>query len=149
MPDEQFFSYMMARTSYICFVLDQHAKLDFNSASSLKQVCGQTCHSTQTRFPESEPTSLYSYSFMLHVQRRTSKYQIYSLFFNLTWARTHDLPHSVYARPWCQYIKARLKNISVCPNPTHHSEVWVGRQGNSLFFSTLKEKKGGQNYCTL
>jgi hypothetical protein len=24
--------------------------------------------------------------------------------------------------------KARLKNISVCPNPTHHSEVWVGRK---------------------
>ena len=23
--------------------------------------------------------------------------------------------------------KVRLKNISVCPNPTHHSEVWVGR----------------------
>jgi hypothetical protein len=39
MPDEQFFSYMMARTSYFCFVLDQHAKLDFNSTSSLKQVC--------------------------------------------------------------------------------------------------------------
>jgi hypothetical protein len=39
-----FLSYFMARTSYIgwddediCFVLDQHAKLDFYSASYLKQ----------------------------------------------------------------------------------------------------------------
>ena len=37
-------SYIMARTSYIeldddvCFVLDQHAKFDFYSASSLKQL---------------------------------------------------------------------------------------------------------------
>ena len=43
-PNEQFFSCIMARASYIqwnddvvCFVLDQHAKLDFYSASSLKQ----------------------------------------------------------------------------------------------------------------
>jgi hypothetical protein len=45
-PNEQFFSYIMARTSYIQwndddddvqFVLDQHAELDFYSASSLKQ----------------------------------------------------------------------------------------------------------------
>ena len=43
-PSEQFFSYIMWRTSYIwwddddvCFVLDQHTELDFNSANSLKQ----------------------------------------------------------------------------------------------------------------
>ena len=42
--NEQFFSYIMARTSYICrdydlrFILDQHTWLDFHSAtSSLKQ----------------------------------------------------------------------------------------------------------------
>jgi hypothetical protein len=44
MPNEQFFSYSMARTRYIQwddndvrFVLEQHAQLDFYSASSLKQ----------------------------------------------------------------------------------------------------------------
>jgi len=45
MPIQQFFSYIMARTSYfqwndddVHLVLDQHAELDlFNSASSLKQ----------------------------------------------------------------------------------------------------------------
>ena len=43
-PNEQFFSYIMARTSYIQWndgdvrsVLDQHAELDFYIASSLKQ----------------------------------------------------------------------------------------------------------------
>jgi hypothetical protein len=47
MPNEQFFSYIMARTSYIQwndddvhFVLEQHAEFDFYSASSLKQ---QSC----------------------------------------------------------------------------------------------------------
>jgi predicted alpha/beta hydrolase len=45
MPNDQFFSYIMARTSYfqwnddddVSFVLDQQAELDFYSASSLKQ----------------------------------------------------------------------------------------------------------------
>ena len=40
-PSEQCFSYTMARRSFIsmrsCFVLDQNAKMDFYSASSLKQ----------------------------------------------------------------------------------------------------------------
>jgi len=43
-PSQQFFSYIMARTGYfqwdddeVRFVLDQHAELDFYSASSLKQ----------------------------------------------------------------------------------------------------------------
>jgi len=43
-PIQQFFSYIMARTSYyqwdddeVRFILDQHAELDFYSASSLKQ----------------------------------------------------------------------------------------------------------------
>ena len=44
MPIQQFFSYIMARTSYIQwndgdirFVQDQHAEFDFFSTSSLKQ----------------------------------------------------------------------------------------------------------------
>jgi hypothetical protein len=44
MPIQQFFRYIMARTSNyqwdadeVHFVLDQHAELDFYSASSLKQ----------------------------------------------------------------------------------------------------------------
>jgi len=44
MPNEQFFSYIVARTNYVlmrwwyvCFVLDQHTELNFCSVSSLKQ----------------------------------------------------------------------------------------------------------------
>ena len=48
MPNEQLFSYIIARTSYIqgnddggdvCSVQHQHAEFDFYSASSLKQQC--------------------------------------------------------------------------------------------------------------
>jgi len=63
----------MARTIYIrsdgddvCFILDQHASLDLHvySASSLKQqsVGG---HSTRKHYPDSEPTSLCSYSLIM------------------------------------------------------------------------------------
>ena len=51
--------------------LYQTNQLDFFSASSLKQVCGQTCHPNQTHYPDSEPTSLCSFSLMLRVQRRS------------------------------------------------------------------------------
>jgi hypothetical protein len=42
MPNEQFFSCIMARkffdeSNYVSFVLDQHTLLDFSSASSLKE----------------------------------------------------------------------------------------------------------------
>ena len=46
MPNEQLFSYIIARTNFIWwdddvrFEQDQHAELDFYSAISLKQVCG-------------------------------------------------------------------------------------------------------------
>ena len=39
----------------------------------------QTCHSTRTYYPDSEPTSLCSFFLMLHAQRRSNKYQFYSL----------------------------------------------------------------------
>ena len=58
----------------------------------------QTCHSTQTHYPNSEPTSHCSYSFMLHAEPRCSKYQFYSLWLDLTEAWSHNLPHS---RPAC------------------------------------------------
>jgi hypothetical protein len=37
MPIQQFFSYIMARTNEVRFVLDHYAELDCYSASSLKQ----------------------------------------------------------------------------------------------------------------
>ena len=66
MPNEQFFSYIMARTSYIrwddndvLFVLDQHAKLDFNSVGSLKQQsAGRHVVSLWYNYPVYKPTTL-------------------------------------------------------------------------------------------
>ena len=48
-------------------------------------VCGQTCHSTLTQYPDSEPTSLCSYSLLLCAYQKNSKYQFYMLLFGLTW----------------------------------------------------------------
>ena len=103
MPDEEFFRYMMARTSYICFVLDQHGKLDFNSASSLKQQsAGRLVTPLGHVFLNlSQPAfALTPLCCMFSVEPVNTNF---SLFFNPTWARIHVLPHSVYAR--CQYIK--------------------------------------------
>ena len=36
------------------------------------KVCGQTCRPTRTHYTDFEPTSLCSFSFMLHVQRETT-----------------------------------------------------------------------------
>ena len=38
-----------------------------------------TCRSTRTHYPDSEPTSLCTYSLMLHVWRRSNKYPCYNL----------------------------------------------------------------------
>ena len=74
------YSHIMARTSYIrwndndvYFVLDQHDKLDIYSASSLKQQFAGWYVDPLTHYPDSEQTSLCSYSLMLHTQWRTTK----------------------------------------------------------------------------
>jgi hypothetical protein len=73
MLNEQYSSYISANTSYIWwddddvhFVLDQHAELDFYSASSLtQQSAGRHVAPLETHYPDSEPTDFYSYSLML------------------------------------------------------------------------------------
>jgi spore coat polysaccharide biosynthesis protein SpsF (cytidylyltransferase family) len=47
------------------FGLDQHAELDFYSASSLKQQSADRHVAPFTHYSDSEPTSLCSYSLML------------------------------------------------------------------------------------
>jgi hypothetical protein len=75
-------------------VLDQHADLHFYSASSLKQhSAGRHVAPLNTLF-WSEPTSLCFNSLILHVWQRSNKYQFYSLWFDPSASRTHDLPHS-------------------------------------------------------
>ena len=77
------------------FVLDKHAELDFYSASLLKQQSAGRHVAPRRHYPDSEPTSLCSFSLMLRI---SNKYQFYSLWLDPTGVRTHDLPHSRRAR---------------------------------------------------
>ena len=101
MPNEQYFSSFMAFDKMIMM-------------SALYQKNTLT-RSTQTHYSDQVPTSLCSlslvlcaqrrsnkyqcyslwcsYSLMLHTQQRSNKYQCYSLWIDLTWGQTHDLPH--------------------------------------------------------
>jgi hypothetical protein len=49
----------------------------------VKHSVGRPVAPLGTHYPDSEPISLYSYSFMLHA------YQFYSFWFDSTWAQTH------------------------------------------------------------
>jgi hypothetical protein len=56
------------------------------------------CHSSWTQYSDSEPTNLCSFSSVMRAYRRGSENQLYSFWYNSTGARTHDLPHSWWAR---------------------------------------------------
>ena len=64
--------------------------MDFYSAISLKQQSVDR-HVTPLNYPDSDPTSLCSFSLMLHALRRSNKYQFYSFWFDRIRARSHDL----------------------------------------------------------
>ena len=95
---EQFFSYIMARTSYIQwndddvrFVLDQHAELDFYSASSLNQQSASRHvapigHIFWFRVNQ-------SVFFLLNVACLAEKQQIHILY-SLVWPDRDSNPHS-------------------------------------------------------
>ena len=86
--------------------LHQTNTLSWNLQCQLTEtmIRGQTCHSTQTHYSDSESTGLCSFSLMLRAQRRSNKYQFYSLWFDPTGARTHDLQHS---RRACEPLRHR------------------------------------------
>ena len=73
-------------TFYFRFVLlCRPTRLDLYSASPNETTMyGKTCTSTRTHYPDSEPTSLCSYSLMQRAQRRSNNYQLYSLWFETT-----------------------------------------------------------------
>jgi hypothetical protein len=52
------------------------------------------CRTCRTHYPDSESTSICSFSLMLRAYRRSKIFFFYSLWFDPTWARIHDLPHS-------------------------------------------------------
>ena len=72
MLTHQFFSYIMTKNKLIfnemmiCFALDQHALLDFYSASSpKKQSADRHIAPLKTHFPDSDLTNLCSFSLLL------------------------------------------------------------------------------------
>ena len=75
----------------VCFVLDQHAYLDFYSASSLKQQSTSQHHFTKdtlswfwaSQFPE-----------WCVLSGEAANTNFIVLWFNLSGAQTYDLPHS-------------------------------------------------------
>ena len=101
-PIQQLFSYIMARACYfsmrwswgpLCTRPTRRVGLYYCWLTETT-VRGQTCRSTRTYYSASKPTSLCSFSLMLRSYRRSNKYQINSVWFDPTGARTHDLPHS-------------------------------------------------------
>jgi hypothetical protein len=49
----------------------------------MQQFVGRQVAQLRTHFPDYEPTSLCSYLLMQHAKQRSSKYQFYSLWFDL------------------------------------------------------------------
>ena len=74
------------RIIQVTFQWDDHVRV------VLDQQLIFTCRPTRTHYPVSEPTSLCFC--VLCAWRRSSKYQFHSLWFDLTTARTPDIPHS-------------------------------------------------------
>jgi hypothetical protein len=103
-PKEKKFSYAMARTSYLIrrddddvrFVQDHHAFFHLYSAISLTQHVSPVGHIIL--IPSQQDFDFFFYLFNAAAKRRSNKYQFYSLSFDPTVARTHDLPHSIRKR---------------------------------------------------
>jgi hypothetical protein len=108
------------------------AQMDFYSASSVTQQSMGRHRSTRTHYPNSETTSLCSYLIMLITEWRNSKYQLYSLWFDMTGPWTHDLPHSRWT-PWtwhhqCGFLYWIRRKYNTCPEYiTSHilSQTWI------------------------
>ena len=110
------FSYIMVRTSYILmrwwwhddevhFVLDQHAELDFYSASSLKQQSAGRHVAPLVHIILIPSQPVFPFTSLCCVLCGEATNTNFSLWCDLTGAQTHDLQHSRQARyplhHWC------------------------------------------------
>jgi hypothetical protein len=55
----------------------------YSACTPMQQFVGRQVAQLRTHFPDYEPTSLCSYLLMQHAKQRSSKYQFYSLWFDL------------------------------------------------------------------
>jgi hypothetical protein len=72
-------SYIISWTSNIQWDDDVRFVLDQQANSLKRQFADRLTH-----YPDSEPTSLFSYSVKIRVYRKSNKYQFYSLWFDPT-----------------------------------------------------------------
>jgi hypothetical protein len=73
------------------FVLDQHAELDFYSASSLKQWSADRYVAPLWHIILIPSQPVFAFSLMLYAWRRSNKYQFYNLWFDPIEAQAHNL----------------------------------------------------------
>ena len=83
------------------------------------KVCWQTSRSTPTHNPDSEPTSLCSYSLMLCAQWRSCKYQFYNLWFD-----------GILTRPWLEPTINHIQGEHV----NHYTTDAVPKDKNIYYF---------------
>ena len=86
-------------------------------------VSRQKCHPTRT--PDSEPTSLCSFSSMLRAQRRSNKYQFYSLWFDPNGARSTILKVSMPTIKPPQLLYTYLVENKLIFSISHDECLWV------------------------
>jgi hypothetical protein len=122
MPNEQYFSYIMARTSYIQwidddvrFVLDQYAELNLYSSGSLKQQStgGHLCRHITPFGHINYPDFNQSLPLLLNAVFLAVKQQI-PIWLSLVCPRTHDLSHSMWFYQSCHWLcLLKVKNYTV------------------------------------
>ena len=79
------------------------------------------CCSTQTHYSDSEPNSICSFSLMLLVSWRSSKYQFYSLLFDQTGDETIDLLHSMSISQLLHHTSGLYYCCTLCQYPNHYT----------------------------
>ena len=103
-------------------------------------VHGQACLSTRTYYPDSEQTSLCSFSLILHAQRGRNKYKLYRLWFD---------PIGVRSYTWDEYAnhyatdEVTLDICDDCHGSTYNAS-WDGEQWCPLY-----ERSSGYNTDSL
>ena len=142
--NEQFFSYIMARTSYIRwddindvhFVPDQYA---YRSWIFMVLAHRNSSQFAQTHYPDYKPTSFCFFSLMLDAEQRSSKYQFYCL----------DC-HSCSLNPQATTLEVKNTNhYTTDVVMTINIEQWSGLFMTLKVIRVIYDFKGDQGYSWL
>ena len=91
---QQFFSYIMVRTSYLSMEWwwGPLCTRPICLFSIVLACLNNSLRIASFRHPDSEPTNLWSFSLILHTKQRSNKYQFHSLWLDPIGTQTHNLP---------------------------------------------------------